>query len=97
MLTHDQVNASLITRITSWLKFLGKYLHLVGCATVWGKSEVMLIHIRNPEEAAAVLFCQIGRQVYRQTSVIGLDLLANDFASVVLMIVLNNRCQVKLS
>ena len=50
------------------------------------------------KKQAAVIFCQIGsRQVYRQTSFIGLDLLANDFASVVLMIVLNNRCQVKLS
>ena len=27
---------------TSWLKFLGKNLRLVGCATVCGKSEVML-------------------------------------------------------
>jgi hypothetical protein len=42
LLTHDQVNASSITKITSWLKFLGKNLHLVGCATVCGKSEVML-------------------------------------------------------
>ena len=36
------MNASPITKITSWLKFLGKNLHLVGCATVCGKSEVML-------------------------------------------------------
>ena len=36
------MNASLITKITSWLEFLGKNLHLVGCATVCGKSEVML-------------------------------------------------------
>ena len=42
LLTHDQVNASSITKITSWLKFLGKNLHLVGCATVCSKSEVML-------------------------------------------------------
>ena len=36
------MNTSSITKITSWLKFLGKILHLVGCATVCGKSEVML-------------------------------------------------------
>ena len=36
------MNASPITKITSWLKFLGKNLHLVGCATVCCKSEVML-------------------------------------------------------
>ena len=41
---HTQVNASPITKITSWLKFLGKNLHLVGCATLCTKSEVMLIH-----------------------------------------------------
>ena len=35
-------DASPITKITSWLEFLGKNLHLVGCATVCGKSEVML-------------------------------------------------------
>ena len=40
---HTQVNASPITKITSWLKFLGKNLHLVGCATVCGKSKVMLM------------------------------------------------------
>ena len=40
---HTQVNASPITKIISWLKFLGKNLHLVGCATVCGKSEVMLL------------------------------------------------------
>ena len=39
------MNASPITKITSWLEFLGKNLHLVGCATVCGKSEVMLLHI----------------------------------------------------
>ena len=43
LLTHDQVNASSITKIISWLKFLGKNLHLVGCATEYGKSEVMLM------------------------------------------------------
>jgi hypothetical protein len=37
------VNASPIKKITSWFKFLGKNLHLVGCATVCAKSEVMLI------------------------------------------------------
>ena len=36
------MNASSITKITSWLKFLGN-LYLVGCATVCGKSEVMPI------------------------------------------------------
>ena len=40
--TRDQVNASPITKITSWFQFLGKNLHLVRCATVCGKSEVML-------------------------------------------------------
>ena len=40
---HDQVNASPITKIiTSWFKFLGKNLHMVGFATVCAKSEVML-------------------------------------------------------
>ena len=43
MLTHDQVNASPIKKIISWFKFLGKNLHLVGCATVCAKSEVMLL------------------------------------------------------
>ena len=42
MSPHTQVNASPITKITSWLEFLGKNLHLVGCATVCGKREVML-------------------------------------------------------
>ena len=46
LLPHVQVNASLITKITSWLKFFGKNLHLVGCATVCGKSEVMLLEIQ---------------------------------------------------
>ena len=45
LLTHDQVNASSITKITSWLKFLGKNLHLVGCATLCAKSEVMLLFV----------------------------------------------------
>ena len=27
-----------------WIKFLGKNIHLVGCATVFGKSEVMLMY-----------------------------------------------------
>ena len=31
-----------ITKIASWLEFLGKNFHLVGCATVCGKIEVML-------------------------------------------------------
>ena len=39
------MNASPITKITSWLEFLNKNLHLLGCATVCGKSEVMLKHI----------------------------------------------------
>ena len=43
--TRDQVNASPITKLTSWFKFLGKNLHLVGCATVCAKSEVMLTHV----------------------------------------------------
>ena len=37
------MNSSSITKITSWFKFLCKNLHLVGCATVCDKSEVMLI------------------------------------------------------
>ena len=45
MSTHTQVNASPITKITSWLKFLGKNLYLVGRATVCDKSEVMLPRI----------------------------------------------------
>ena len=45
---HTQVNASPITKITSWLEFLGKNLHLVGCATVCGKSEVMLMNTVFP-------------------------------------------------
>ena len=40
--THDQVIASSITNITSWFKFFGKNLHLVDCATVCTKSDVML-------------------------------------------------------
>ena len=43
--TRDQVNASPITKITTWFKFLGKNLHLLGCATVCAKSEVMLFYI----------------------------------------------------
>ena len=39
------MNASPIPKITSWLKFLGKNLHLVGCATLCAKSEVMLITV----------------------------------------------------
>ena len=40
---HDQVNESPITKITKWFKFLGNNLHLVGCAALCPKSEVMLI------------------------------------------------------
>ena len=47
MSTHTQVNASPITKITSWLKFLGKNLHLVGCATLCAKSKVMLTLIKH--------------------------------------------------
>ena len=43
------MNASPITKITSWLEFLGKNLHFVGCATVCGKSEVMLTYILKPK------------------------------------------------
>ena len=39
------MNASPITKITSWLKFLGKNLHLAGCATFCAKSEVMLEYV----------------------------------------------------
>ena len=41
--THNQVNPSLITKITSWFKFFGKNVYLVGCATLCAKSEVMLV------------------------------------------------------
>ena len=37
LFTRDQVNASPITKITSWFKFLGKNLYLVGCVTVCNK------------------------------------------------------------
>ena len=37
------MNASPIPKITSWLKFLGKNLYLVSCATVCGESKVMLV------------------------------------------------------
>ena len=47
MLTHDQVNGSSITKITSQLKFLGKNLHLVDCATVCVKTEVMLTKVHG--------------------------------------------------
>ena len=36
------MNASPITKIIGCFKILGKNLHLVGCATVCAKSEVML-------------------------------------------------------
>ena len=39
------MNASPITKITSWLEFLGKNLHLMSCATFCAKSEVMLTYI----------------------------------------------------
>ena len=45
MSPHTQVNASPITKTTSWLKFLGKNLHLVGCATLCAKIEVMLTYV----------------------------------------------------
>ena len=47
VLIHDEVNASSVTKITNWLKFLDKNLHLAGCATVYGKSEVMLLKMRT--------------------------------------------------
>ena len=37
--------ASPITKITSWFKFLGKNLYLVGCVTLCAKSEVMLLFV----------------------------------------------------
>ena len=45
MSPYTQVNASPITKTTSWLKFLGKNLHLVGCATLCAKIEVMLTYV----------------------------------------------------
>ena len=47
LLTHDQVNANSITKTTSWLKFFGKNLCLVGCATVYAKDEFMLPYVIN--------------------------------------------------
>ena len=38
------LNASPITKITSWLKLLAKNLHLAGSATLCSKSEVMLLN-----------------------------------------------------
>jgi hypothetical protein len=48
--THDQVNASSITKITSWLNFLSKNLRLMGYATVCAQSEVMLMKDSNKPE-----------------------------------------------
>ena len=45
------MNARPVTKITSWLKFLGKNFHLVGCATLCAKSEVMLARAHVPAEA----------------------------------------------
>ena len=68
------MNASPITKITSWLKFLAKNLHLVGCATVCVKSEVMLMimdlrmldahHKLDCEELKAVLSLNILLCIY---------------------------------
>ena len=49
------MNASPITKITSWLEFLGKNLQLVGCATVCVKSEVMLVCIKALESLCKIL------------------------------------------
>ena len=38
LLTHDQVNASSITKITSWLKFLGKNLSGIPEAETFGRN-----------------------------------------------------------
>ena len=54
------MNASPITKITSWLKFLGKNLHLVGCATLCAKSEVMLILI----DTLNILLYRVSISVY---------------------------------
>ena len=35
----------IIITITTWFKFLGKNLHLVGCTTLCTKSEVMLMYV----------------------------------------------------
>ena len=43
MSPHTQVNASPITKLTRWLKFLGKNIHLVGSTTLCAKSEVILV------------------------------------------------------
>ena len=42
------MNARPVTKITSWLKFLGKNLHLVSCATLCAKSKVMLLQRYAP-------------------------------------------------
>ena len=74
MLTHDQVNASSITKITSWLKFLGKNLRLVGCATVCAKSEVMLGY--KYVATFSIYSLKIGRYIY-QLAISILSLLIN--------------------
>ena len=64
------MNASPITKITSWLKFLGKNLHLLGCATLCAKSEVMLmlyyIHSWPYQEEAALVAGYDNRVVFFQ-------------------------------
>ena len=53
------MNASPITKITSWLKFLGKNLHLVGCATLCAKSEVMLTHFHHIAVSTSLLLLAV--------------------------------------
>ena len=60
------MNASPVTKITSWLKFLGKNLHLVGCATLCAKSEVMLLLVALIIVRAHKFLCFYGFS-YRDT------------------------------
>jgi len=55
--TRDQVNA-----ITSWFTFLGKNLHLVHCATVCAKSEVMLKYVDDKTKSKIILNVPVTEQ-----------------------------------
>jgi hypothetical protein len=54
-----QVNECPITKITSWFNFLGKNHHLVGCANVCAKIEVMLPYLfhLNVHDGYNTSFC----------------------------------------
>ena len=67
------MNASSITKITSWLKFLGKNLRLVGCATVCTKSEVMLTNLIELGRDAKASFVSLGRFISNVFSYTGMN------------------------